>query len=108
MICLSDFEYIARACEEIEIQQFFFAVFDEFYLIVSVRAGTDAFDIENLCIGFSESLFEHFELRFAVFPSIVGDEEHTPEKVIYLRKQQFLLPSESQIMVAQEENIGVV
>ena len=108
MICLSDFEYVARASEKIEIQQFFFAVFDKFYLIVSVRAGTDAFDIENLCIGFSESLFEHFELRFAVFPGIVGYEEYAPEEVVYLREQQFLLPGESQIMVAQEENIGIV
>lgn len=108
MICLSDFEYIARASEEIEIQQFFFAVFDKFYLIVSVRAGTDAFDIENLCIGFFESLFEHFELRFAVFPGIVGYEEHAPEEVVYLREQQFLFPCKSQIMVAQEENIGIV
>ena len=108
MICLSDFEYIARASEEIEIQQLFFAVFNKFYLIVSVRASTDAFDIENLCIGFSESLFEHFELRFAVFPVIVGYEEYTPEEVVYLRGQQSLLTGESQIMVAQEENIGKI
>ena len=107
-ILLSHLEDIARAAEKIEIQHFLLAVLDIFYLVISLLAAADAFDVKDFRVCVVKGLPEHLQLRIAVFLGVVGDEKYAPEEVIYLCEQELLLPGKFKVMVAQEENIGVV
>ncbi len=92
-------------CSDIESKESFLTVFGISDLnVILIRSESRMNNGVALC----KALFKDFELFFAVIARVVGNEQHIAEHIVDFGEQEFLLNGEGEIVLAQEENIGVV